>query len=134
MKRTILKTTACALVASVMFAAPLLSRAQDSNSPAMSDQTTNAPVKKSKKHDHLVFTGNLTAVDTNAMTFTIKERTFEVTSDTKIFKDGNPATLEDGVVGDKAGGTYKKSDDGKLTALTVRFGEKKKKETSDSSK
>ena len=79
----------------------------------------------------MVFTGKLTAVDTNAMTFTIKDRTFEITSDTKIMKDGQPATLEDGTVGETASGTYKKTDDGKLSAVSLRFGEKKK--NSDSS-
>jgi hypothetical protein len=64
---------------------------------------------------------------------TVGERTFEITSDTKISKDGQPAILSDGVVGEKVGGAYKKSDDGKLAATTIHFGDKKKKETSESS-
>ena len=67
------------------------------------------------------------------MTFTIGKRTFEVTSETKIEKDGQPATLSDATAGETVGGTYKKSDDGKLAAISVRFGDKKKKETPDSS-
>jgi hypothetical protein len=143
MKRTILKITACTLFAAAMVAAPVLSRAQDAtstNAPAMTDQTsvpipvqtTNAPVKKARKHDRLVFNGKLASVDTNAMTLTVGTRTFEITSDTKIVKDGKPATLSDGVVGGMAAGSYKKAEGGKLDALTVRFGEKKKKEPTES--
>jgi hypothetical protein len=122
------------LLAAATVVVPASARAQDTNpvTPAISDQSTNAPVKKARKRDHSVFTGKLTDVDTNAMTFTIGKRTFEVTSETKIEKDGQPATLSDGTVGEPAGGTYKKADDGKLVAISVRFGDKKKKEASDS--
>jgi hypothetical protein len=126
MKRAILKLTACALFAAAILAAPAISRAQDATS-------TNAPVKAHKKHDHSVFSGKLSAIDTNAMTLTIGERTFEVTSETKITKDDQPATLSAGMVGEKVGGAYKKSEDGKLTATTIHFGDKKKKGTSESS-
>jgi len=106
------------------------------NAPAVSDQTsvttTNAPVKRHRKHDSLVFGGTLSAIDTNAMTLTVGERTFEITSDTKITKAGQPAVLADGVVGGKVSGAYKKSEDGKLTATTIHFGDKKKKQSAPS--
>ncbi|MGH7952065.1 MAG: hypothetical protein ACREFE_09125, partial [Limisphaerales bacterium] len=91
MKRTVLKITACALFASAIIVAPALSRAQDTNTPAAS-----APVKH--KRSTLPFHGKLSAVDTNAMTLTVGQRTFEISSKTKIVKDGQPATLSDGVV------------------------------------
>ena len=129
MKKTILKITAFILFAAAMVATS--GRAQDAmstNAPAAADQTsvqnTNAPVKKHRKHEHPVFNGKLVAVDTNAMTLTVGKRTFEITSDTKIFKDGKPATLSDGVAGEMIGGTYKKEAYGKLTATSIRFGEK----------
>ncbi len=118
------------LIINVLVAAsvivPDLSRAQDTNAvaPATSDQTTNAPVKH-KKHSSLVFNGKVSAVDTNAMTLTIGKRTFDITSETKIIKDGQPATLNDIAVGDSLGGAYKKSEDGKLSAVTVHDGKKK---------
>lgn len=154
MKTLILKITALSLFAAAMVAAP--TRAQDAmstNAPALVDQTpmpatnppavmdqtpipntsatTNAPVKH-RKHDRLVFHGKLSAVDTNAMTLTVGERTFEISSETIITKDGGPAILSDGVVGEMAGGAYKKGADGKLTATSIHFGgnadgEKKKK-------
>src|SRR5271154_4581949 len=124
MKTTILKI-ACTLFASAIITAPALSRAQDAastNAPA-TDQTAPAKVKK---HGAIVFSGKLTALDTNAMTFTVSSRTFEITSETKITKDGQPAVLADGVVGETAGGAYKKVADGKLSATSVHFGAKKK--------
>jgi hypothetical protein len=146
MKRTILKITALNLLAAAIVAMPSLLHAQDTmstNAPDAPAQTpdamsTNAPAApvKHKKHDHLVFHGKLSAIDTNAMTFTVGTKTFEITSETKITKDGQPATLSDGVVGEMAGGAYKKSEDGKLNATSVHFGarpegEKKKKANPD---
>jgi hypothetical protein len=132
MKRTII--TALSLFAAAIVAAPAVTHAQDAtNAPAASDQA--APVKH-KKHDLTPFHGKLSAIDTNAMTLTVGERTFEITSDTKITKDGQPAVLADGVAGEMAGGAYKKGADGKLSATTVSFGakaagEKKKKKTAN---
>jgi Ni/Co efflux regulator RcnB len=135
MKKMMLKITALSLFAAAMVAASASVRAQDTmstNAPVVADQTsiqsTNAPVKH-RKHDRLVFHGKLSAIDTNAMTLTVGERTFEITSETKITKDGQPATLSDGVVGEAVGGAYKKSADGTLTATSVHFGAKKKKPT-----
>ena len=68
------------------------------------------------------------------MTLTVGKLTLQVTSDTKITKDGKPATLADGVVGEPVSGAYQKTADGKLNATTIHFGakaEKKKHDTSD---
>ena len=117
------------LFAAAIVAAPAMSYAQDAatNAPAAAaDQT--APAKPKKQG--LVFRGTVSAIDTNAMTLTVKARTFAITSDTKITKDGQPATLGDGVVGEPVAGAYKKGEDGKLNAVTVHFGAKKKKDAS----
>ena len=76
------------------------------------------------KNDMPPFRGKVSAIDKAAMTFTVGERTFQVTSDTKITKGGKPAALQDAVVGEEVGGRYKKSADGKMVALSVRFGPK----------
>jgi hypothetical protein len=119
------------LFAAAIVAAPALSRAQNttSNAPAVApaattDQTAPAPVKPRKQGS--VFRGTVSAVDTNAMTLTVETRTFDITSETKITKGGEPATLSDIVTGDKVTGAYKKSEDGKLDATTIRDGRKKK--------
>lgn len=88
------------------------------------------PDKPAPKHSQrpLPFGGTLSAVDKTAMTITVKkkeaEQTFEITSTTHIMKAGKPAILSDGVVGEPVGGQYRKTDDGKLEALSVRFGTK----------
>ena len=119
------------LFAVAIVAAPALSHAQDTTNQApaaTSDQTTPAPVKK---HKSLVFKGTVTSIDTNAMTLTVETRTFAITSETKITKDGQPATLGDGVAGEPVAGAYKKADDGTLNATTVHFGAKGGKKKKD---
>jgi len=145
------KVTAASLMAVVIAAAPVALRAQESatNAPAPAPvqsvpavQPTPAtqpvpPPHKPKKHDHSVFTGTLSDVDTSAMTLKVGSRTFEITSETKITKDGLPATLSDGVKGEPVSGTYKKDASGKLTAMSIHLGgkpdgEKKKKKKANS--
>ena len=120
MKKQIAKMSLLTLCAAAILAVPALSRAQDTtnSTPAASGQTMQP---KLKKLNVLPFRGKLTAVDTNAMTLAVGDRTFQITSDTKITKDGQPAVLEDGVVGEPVTGSYKKAEDGKLDAATVHF-------------
>ena len=135
MKKHIAKLSMLTLCAAAILAVPALSRAQDNtNAPAAAAQTP--PVKKHSATSSatLPFRGSLTAVDTNAMTMTVEKRTFNMTSDTIITKDDKPAVLADGVVGGQVRGAYKKNADGKLDAVTVRFGgatEGKKKESAN---
>ena len=119
-------------------------------SPPLVGQTTNkAPAEKksatekkesaTKNQKSLPFSGNIVTMDKNARTLTIGKRTFQVTSETKIFKSDKPATFADGAVGDYVTGSYKKADDGKLIAHSVYFGGKshtaeKKKDTTKESK
>ncbi len=120
MRTITLKITALSLFVAALMVAPAVVRAQDAtNAPSMSD----APVKH-KKHDTVPFHGKLAAVDKNAMTLKVGERTFEITSETKISKTNGPATLADGMVGEIVSGAYKTSKDGKLIATTVHFGPK----------
>ena len=122
MKKQIVKII-LSLFATAIITAPVLSRAQDNgaNPPTAPGQTEPA---KPKKHEVNVFRGIVSAVDAKAMTLTINKRTFEVTSDTKITKNGQPAILSDISVGDKIGGAYKKTADGKLVATTINDGKK----------
>jgi hypothetical protein len=122
MKSNTVRLAVLSLFTAVIIAAPSLSRAQDANTnaPAAADQT--APAKPARHS--FVFRGKVGAVDTNAMTFTIGKRTFDITSETKITKEGKPAVLSDIAVGDKVGGAYKKSENGNLDATTVNDGKK----------
>jgi hypothetical protein len=130
MTKNISKIAVLSLFAATLVAMPALSRAEgtSTNAPASSDQTPAKP-----KHGNLPFHGNLSAVDTKAMTLTVDTLTLQVTSDTMITRDGKSATLADGVVGELVSGAYKKTNDGKLNATSLHFGaktEEKKKEAS----
>jgi hypothetical protein len=120
MTKKIAKITTLSLFAAVLVAMPVLSRAQDNNALASPNQTAPAKLQKHNPPFH----GKLGAVDTNAKTLTVGTLTLQVTSDTKITKDGQPATLSDGVVGQPVSGSYQKTADGKRNAVTVHFGAK----------
>jgi hypothetical protein len=115
MKRSILKLTTATLLATAIMGMTTVSRAADS--------TTNAPAEKAKADK---FYGPITAVDTNAMTFTVNDQTFIVTAKTQmtLAKDGSAATFAKAVVGESARGSYTKRSDGKLEVTKVRFGKK----------
>lgn len=112
----------------------VLSAALCACSPVAYAQTTNdAPAKASEpksekkksggnRQQGLPFKGQLKALDKSAKTITVGERTFQITSSTRIFKDGKPALLESGVVGEPITGSYKQAPDGKLNAASVYFG------------
>ncbi len=120
MKKYLAKMTLMGICAAAIFAVPALSFAQDTgtNAPATS---AAAPHKKKA----IPFHGNLTTVDTNAMTITVGSMTFQVTSKTKITKDGQPAELGDGVVGQPVSGSYHTTVDA-TNAVSIHFGAKKK--------
>ena len=128
MKKHIAKISLLTLCAAAILVAPASSRAQDVSTNAPAAEKT-APAKK--RTGIATFHGSLTAVDTGAMTITVDSKTLQITSETKITKDGKPAVLADGVVGETVGGTYKKAEGGKLNAVTVHFGAKAAKPKND---
>jgi hypothetical protein len=85
------------------------------------EESPAAPAKQ-KKRDTAPFRGKIDAVDKTAKTIKVGERTFQVTSTTRIMKAGKPATLDDATVGEEVGGQYKKTEDGKLELVTLRIG------------
>lgn len=131
MKKYTIKTAFFTLIAAGMLAAPVCLHADDSTN---STDTATAPVTPKHSKHGLPFHGTVDAVDASAMTLTVGSRTFKVTAKTKITKDGNMASLTDGIVGEKVSGYYRTNEDGNLTASTIHFGTKakKNKESSDS--
>jgi hypothetical protein len=124
MKNHISKIMVLSLFATALLVMPMFAHAQDANNknaPSASDQTTNP---KPAKHGIIPFHGKIDAVDTTAMTLKVGARTFEITADTKIFNNDEPATLSDGKAGEPVRGTYKKTEAGKLEAVTLHFGAK----------
>lgn len=124
---SILSLGTASLLALAFCAAPLPISAQTTNKPAASKKPateTQEPAKSEKKPSAGPFHGKLAAVDQSAKTITVGKRTFLITSESKIKKDGKPALLQDGVVGEEVSGYVKPNDAGKLVATTVNFGPK----------
>ena len=120
MKKSILKLAALCLLAAVVAFVPARSFGEEMKEGKPADSSESAKPKR----DTFPFRGKVGAVDKSAMTFTVGERVFQITADTKIKKNGKDATLEDAVVGEDVGGSAKKTEDGKLIATSVRFGPK----------
>jgi hypothetical protein len=123
MLKSIGKLSLVAILAATVIGMPVRASAEDS--------TNSAPAAPAKAKA-TTFRGTLSKVDTTAKTITVSnktkgDRTFEITSETKIMKDGKPATLEDGVVGEPVSGSYAESSDGKMAAKSIRFGAAKPK-------
>ena len=120
MKTKLASITCLTLVAAALAMAPAVGRAQDNtNMPA----AQTPPAKPHIRPLH----GKVASVDSAAMTFTVKNSTIAITSNTKIFKNDQPAVFADITVGASVSVAYNKDADGKMNATTVRIGEKKKK-------
>jgi len=117
MKTNMLRIAVGSLIATMVALAPMQGLAQE--------KKKENPATAEKQQVGLVpFHGKLVAVDKHAKTIKIGERSFQITSETKLSKAGKPATLDDAVVGDEVGGNYQKNADGTLSAKLVRFGPK----------
>ncbi len=114
-----------AIIGTALIAAPAAVHAQNNSAQTPSGETVTP---KPKKHS-LPFHGKVAAVDTAARTVTVGTLVINVTAHTKITKDGHPATLADIAVGEKISGSYIKDEAGKLHAMVIHMGEKKKKKT-----
>jgi hypothetical protein len=112
MNKRLLKILLLTIITAAITAMSLVSRADDAGAAA--------PAKPAKAK----FSGQVTAVDVNAKTFTVGDQTFTLTDDSKISRNGQEATLADVVVGDPAKGSYTTGADGKLDVTKVGFGKK----------
>jgi hypothetical protein len=113
---------AVGLLAAAVVGLPAALLAQGTNTPAAERKSgvpKAAPAAK-KKSAH-PFRGKLAAVDKTAKTIQVGKSIYYITSETKITKAGQPATLADGVVGEPTTGYVKPTEDGKMTATTLRF-------------
>lgn len=124
MKTYTAKLSILTLCAAAIFAMPALTQAQDNAAKAPAAVEKTSPAKK--RNRVIPFHGKLVAVDTNAMTLTVGKRTFQITSETRITKDGKPAVLAEGVAGEPVRGSYRKAEDGTLNTASVYFGAKAK--------
>jgi hypothetical protein len=121
MKRKLIQTTLACLLTTALALSPAAVLAQDnSKAPAGSKEKAKSP----QTDRPIPFRGTITAIDKQEMTVTVGKRVFHVTSDTKLMRNSQKATLADGNVGDAVAGNYLKGVDGKLTAKMIRFGQK----------
>ena len=96
----------------------------NTNKAAMEKKSSDKKDSADKKQTAGPFHGKLASLDKSAKTITVGKRTFRVTPDTKITKNGKAATIEDGVVAEEISGYFKTAEDGKLVATKVTFGQK----------
>jgi hypothetical protein len=124
MKKSILKLWLPGLLVAAIAGMPLQLRAQDTN---------KAPTEKKEarsKKSGAPFHGKLKAVDNTAKSISVGNLVIQTTSETKITKAGKRATLADGAEGEEVSGSYRKTDEGKLNAVTIHFGPKDSKSQS----
>jgi len=129
MKTNMLGIAVGSLLATIIAVAPMQGLAQEKKKEDPAAAEKKSPPKGEKQGALVPFHGKLVAVDKHAKTIKIGERSFQITSETKLSKAGKPATLDDAVVGDEVGGNYQKNADGTLSAKIVRFGPKPEGET-----
>lgn len=120
MIKSVLKFSLLGLLAFAVTGTPIILRAQETTTTSTNKPSTNPVARPRPIH------GKVKAIDSIAMTITIGNTTFQITSQTKIAKDSKPATLGDGAVGDNVSALLKKDADGKWNALSVNFGVKTK--------
>jgi hypothetical protein len=126
-----LATRCVVLWASIAIAGSAFHLSAQTNEPAPPVKET-APAKKeksSKKPRTVPFHGKLKALDKSAKTLTVGSRVFHVTSETRIYKEGTPGSMQDGVLGEPVSGSYEKGPDGKLIAASIYFGGKRGQKT-----
>jgi len=111
-----------ALVAAALIAAPVVVSAQDAQ-PEKKQEAGPA----AKKPRGLPLHGKVAAVDAAAGTITVGQTTLNITPETKLKKQGQPATIADITVGEKITGQYKKDEAGKLNATVINIGGKSEK-------
>lgn len=108
---------------------------------ANASPATSATAASLPKERALPFHGMISTVDQSGKTFTINgkgnSRVFKITDETRIMKDGNPATMADLAEKQEVRGSYWKKADGSLEAKSVKLGarteqEKKSKKKKDS--
>jgi hypothetical protein len=113
--KKLINTLAAITMAVAVAGLPLTTFAQN--------QSPEAREKAAAKKGTGPFNGKINAVDARAGTVTVGNRTFKVTSETKV-TNGSLASAN---VGDKSGGAFRTADDGSLIATTIWFGSKPEK-------
>ncbi len=135
MRHTVLWRLAGLLAAAWTLAAPLSAVAAEEGpgTPGGTPNATQTPAPAGApavrpKRETYPFRGTVGSVDPAAMTLVLEgrqtRRVVQLTAQTRIEKDGAPATVESVKTGDAVGGTLRKTAEGREEALLVRVGPK----------
>jgi hypothetical protein len=111
MKRTLIHTALFTLLIGAFVIAPARVQAQNNS--------TNAPASTAPKKHEPRFLGYVTAVDLTAKTVAVSYKTYDVTSQTRIYLHDKPATLEDFKVGERVMGSYINAAGDKKTLVKI---------------
>jgi hypothetical protein len=122
MKTTVLKIAGLSLLTLAVALAPVQVSAQEKQKEKEKAKAAVSEKAAPKGERAIPFRGKVGAINKTAKTVTVGERVFHITPETRLLKGGKPATLEQCVVGEEIGGSYRKGADGKLTAAMMRFG------------
>ena len=110
------------MTAAMVFTGPSTQAAEGAKDKSAQDS------KSERKQKQMPFRGKISAVDKTAKTVTLegkeKSRTFQITSASKITKDGKPAVIDDVIVGQTVGGLAKETAAGKWEVVTLNIGAK----------
>jgi hypothetical protein len=123
MKTKLPLLTGTSLVA-LIFGAPLgvLGKGKQSAAPAATVTASSAANIGTKKPRTIAYHGKVTSVDPANKSFMVGTRTFKVSSNTTITKDGAAANLSDLTAGTPVSGSYWKNEDGSLEVKSVKIG------------
>ena len=125
MMKSILRIGALSLLAAAIAAAPAQLLAQSTNTPAADKKTAVAQKdRRPRRKPPIPSMGSWPRWTKSPKPSRWASPSTRSLPQTKITKDGKPATLEDGVVGEPVSGYVKPTDDGKMAATTVHFGAK----------
>jgi hypothetical protein len=93
-----------------------------------STATTNKPPTAVTRPKAKQMSGKIASVDMDAKTISLEgptKREIKITSKTKIYNNGDPATLADATVGSHVAARLRQDADGNWVATTLRIGEPK---------
>jgi hypothetical protein len=115
----------CLVLLTAVTMAAFTAQAQTNAMPSGTNKPPAAAKPRVKR-----YAGKIASVDKDAKTITITlangtSQTIQITSNTKIKKDGQPGTFADAVAGQKVRASEHQDDSGNWVATTVNIGEPK---------
>jgi hypothetical protein len=99
---------------------------KDSQAPVESE--TKGQASQESKRKPYPFHGTLAAIDSSGKTLTLegkkKPRVIAVTAQTRVFRNGAKAKLDEGTAGERVTGTVRRNSAGQEEAVTIRYAAK----------